>query len=349
MQNTQARELHIQDFLATHGWKGCRRTPVKGDASFRRYERLYQNDSSAILMDAPPGHEDVRPFIAIGRFLLSHHFSAPEIYAEDVEHGFLLLEDFGDNVYSAILAESAALSGRFSEEELYRHAVEVLVELHKIPPPAHLAPYDEARLLKEALAMSEWYLPVIIHDAKHLKEAKEEYLALWQGILSETQDLPDVLVMRDYHSPNLMWLPERQGIRKVGLLDFQDAVAGSPAYDLVSLLSDARRDVNPELAATLLKHYLSTEPGVNRDAFLASYAILGAQRNLKIIGFVTRKLYSENNPAYLHLFPRMWRYLEQDLKHPYLATVKQWLDRVIPQEARNLDTLTSRHKEQARA
>lgn len=345
----QERSQQIQAFLTAHGWGGCERIAVKGDASFRRYERLKKGNNSAILMDAPPKLEDVHPFIFIGTFLKDNHLSAPIIYAADVENGFLILEDFGDDVYGAILSGDSPLSGTVSEMELYRSAVDVLTELHSLTPPPGVPYYDTTRLLNEASMMVNWYLPAIMTDPRSLKDAQDEYTSLWKDILATKQNLPEVLVLRDYHSPNLMWLPNRNGIQKVGLLDFQDAVIGSPAYDLVSLLADARRDVSPQLAESLLQHYLAENPHLDKEAFLTSYTILGAQRNFKVIGFVTKKLYSENNSSYLHLFPRMWRYLEQHLKHPIFASIKDWLDGVVPEEIRDLDTLTLRHRKQARA
>lgn len=345
----QEREPQIQQFLSAHGWGDCKRNPVQGDASLRRYERLFNGNSSAILMDAPPAHEDVRPFMAIGKYLCLNQLSAPTIYASDIENGFLLLEDFGDDVYGAVLSGNSPLSDSVSEEELYRAAVDVLSSLHSAAPFERLTKYDITKLLQETSMMVNWYLPVIMDDPTYIKKAQDEYIALWNDVLSRRQNLPEVVVLRDYHSPNLMWLPEREGIQKVGLLDFQDAVLGSPAYDLVSLLADARRDVTPDIVEPLLQHYLASQPHIDQDELLTSYSILGAQRNFKVIGFVTKKLYSENNENYLHLFPRMWRYLEDNLKHPALASIKAWLDRVVPEEMRDLDTLTLRHREQARA
>lgn len=346
----QQRQEQIQHFLRQHGWEGATRTHVQGDASFRCYERLVlPNGKHAILMDAPPDKEDVRPFIHIGNFLRQHHFSAPEIYAQDIANGFLLLEDFGDDVYGKILAGQSPLSQQCSEYDLYEHAVDVLVNLHQVAPPTNTPPYSLSLLLQEASLLTMWYLPAFIQDKQRLEIAKEEYQEAWKQVLSHLPELPPVLLLRDYHSPNLMWLSERQGIRKVGLLDFQDAVVGSPAYDTVSLLEDARRDVAPEIANRLLEHYLQSVPAANRDAFRAAYAILGAQRNCKVIGFLTRKLYQQNNANYLSLLPRMWRYLANDFSHPATQAIKAWIDRYIPESERSIEALRARHQQQVQA
>ncbi len=339
---TNTREHQIRQFLSEQGWGDAERRMVKGDASFRRYERVLQNGKSAILMDAPPGVEDIEPFITIGRFLYNADFSAPEIYAIDVPNGFMLLEDFGDDVYGALLA---APQPHVTEEELYTAAVDVLSKLHQSGMPAGTPAYSDERLLQEASLLTEWYLPHIIHDRTHLEEARLAYSEAWKNVLPLAHNLPPVLALRDYHSPNLMWLPKREGIRKVGLLDFQDAVSGSPAYDMVSLLEDARRDADQTLAKRLITRYLEANPSINETDFRAAYAMLGAQRNCKIIGFVARKIYRDNTTAYLHLLGRMWRYLAIDLAHPALAPVKHWIDSYIPLNKRDDATLCADHLE----
>lgn len=339
---THTREPQLRQFLSDHGWGDAQRHMVKGDASFRRYERVVQNGKSAILMDAPPGVEDIEPFIAIGRFLYNADFSAPEIYAIDVPNGFMLLEDFGDDVYGALLAEATP---RVDEATLYTAAVDVLAKLHQCGMPEHTPAYSDERLLQEASLLTEWYLPHIIHDSTQLETARSAYQEAWKKVLPLAHTLPPVLALRDYHSPNLMWLPERKGIRTVGLLDFQDAVAGSPAYDMVSLLEDARRNADQALAQRLITRYLAASPSINEADFRAAYAMLGAQRNCKIIGFVARKIYRDNTTAYLHLLGRMWRYLAIDLAHPALAPVKHWIDTYIPRDKRDDATLCADHQE----
>lgn len=340
----QERQEKKHSFLAQQGWEQSTCIPVKGDASFRKYDRLILGNKRAILMDAPPGKEDIRPFMHIGDFLVQHQFSAPEMYASDVENGFLLLEDFGDDVYGKVLAGDSPISAQCTEKELYAHAVDVLAALHKVEAPANVAAYSLATLLQEASMLVMWYLPALMQDQSRLEDAKEEYMQAWKHVLLQMPDLPKVLLLRDYHSPNLMWLPKREGIRKVGLLDFQDAVIGSPAYDMVSLLEDARRDVDTAIVQPLLERYFDAMPAMDKEAFLTAYAILGAQRNCKVVGFLSKKLYFENNANYLSLLPRMWRYLEIDFSHPATWPIKAWIDRHIPEGSRDIETLCARHK-----
>jgi hypothetical protein len=283
-------------------------------------------------MDAPPPHEDVRPFLAIARLLQAMGFSAPAILAEDVAAGLLLLEDFGDATYTRLLTQGA------DEAPLYALAVDLLVALHRAFDPAAapgIPAYDDQRLLAEAALLVDWYLPAI--TGKPTDPAlREEYLALWRALLPVARAVPSSLVLRDYHVDNLMLLEGRFGLAACGLLDFQDAVIGPVAYDLVSLLEDARRDVTPELAAAMRERYLAAFPSLDRAAFAAAYAVLGAQRNCKIVGIFTRLCVRDGKPIYLRHIPRVWRLIEQDLRHPALAPIAGWLGRHIPPEARRV-------------
>jgi aminoglycoside/choline kinase family phosphotransferase len=326
------RDTEIGRFLAQAGWTGAERRKLAGDASFRRYDRLHQAGASAVLMDAPPPKEDVRPFLAIARLLQRMGFSAPRILAEDVEHGFLLLEDFGDNTYTRLIAEGA------DETQLYTIAIDLLIALHRRfdlrfagTPPL----YDETRLLAEVSLLVDWYLPAIT-GAPTPEPLRNEYLEIWRGLLPFAKGAPDTLVLRDYHVDNLMLLDGREGIASVGLLDFQDAVIGPASYDLVSLLEDARRDVPGPLGADMRDRYLAAFPSLDYDAFAASYAVLGAQRNSKIVGIFTRLCVRDGKAQYLPHIPRVWRLIEWDLRHPALASVAAWLDRHIPPDSRRI-------------
>ena len=320
------RETRIAAFLAARGWGDAVRQKLPGDASFRRYVRLLRGAKQAMLMDAPPPQEDVRPFLSIARLLHGLGLSAPRIEAEDAEAGLLLLEDFGDDTYTRLLAAGT------EEAALYALAVDVLIALNRrfaaAAAPA-LPPYDEQRLLAEAALLVDWYLPAatgIPTDAA----LRETYLALWRSLLPLARDVPETLVLRDYHVDNLMRLAGRGGIASVGLLDFQDAVLGPISYDLVSLLEDARRDVPVALAAAMRARFLAAFPDLDRAAFARSYAVLGAQRNSKIVGIFTRLCVRDGKPHYLAHIPRVWRLIEEDLRHPDLAPVKDWLDRHVP-------------------
>ena len=304
-------------FLAAHGWAGASVAPLAGDASFRRYFRVQQGARSAVLMDAPPPHEDTAPFVAMARWLEERAFLAPAVLALDEARGFVLLSDLGD----VRMRETADAEG--GEERLYANAVDVLVELarHSAGP---LRAYDEVELQREAALLTEWYCPAV-----GLEVDVAGYRAAWAKVLGHAISPEPVTVLRDYHAENLMLVGAE---RRLGLLDFQDALAGHPAYDLVSLLQDARRDVDPNLEELMLARYrAATNAG---DAFMDAYHVLGAQRNAKIVGIFTRLWKRDGKPRYAGLCPRVWAYLERDLSQPVLAPVAAWFDENVPPERR---------------
>jgi N-acetylmuramate 1-kinase len=326
------RDDLIAHFLRAAGWGGAARGKLAGDASFRRYDRLRHEDRSAVLMDAPPAHEDVRPFLRIARLLHSLGLSAPRVVAEDVAAGLLLLEDFGDRTYTRLLADGA------DEAQLYTLAVDALIALHRrfdLAAAGDIPPYDETRLLNEAALLVDWYLPAI-RGQPTPAPLRHDYLQVWRGVLPFIAGAPATLVLRDYHVDNLMLLDGRDGIASVGLLDFQDAVIGPASYDVVSLLEDARRDVSPALASAMIERYLAAFPALDYDGFAASYAVLGAQRSAKIVGIFTRLLKRDGKGQYLQHIPRVWRLIEQDVQHAALAPVAAWLERHIPRAARRI-------------
>ncbi|MFN4312080.1 MAG: aminoglycoside phosphotransferase family protein [Ferrovibrio sp.] len=316
------RDVLARDFLARTGWSAASRAKLAGDASFRKYERLHLDGRAAVLMDAPPPQEDVRPFLRIARLLLQHGYSAPRIMAEDPEHGFLLLEDLGDDLYASLIRQGHA------ELPLYEAAIDFLLDLHRHAAPADLAPYDEARLIDELGLFTDWYLPALT-GGETPEALRREFLALWRALAPEVCLPPRILVLRDFHAENLIWLPQRAGAACVGLLDFQDAVAGHPAYDLVSLIEDARRDVAPKLAEAMLRRYIAGS-GSDDAGFRRACAILGAQRNLRIIGIFTRLWKRDGKPHYQAFMPRMWRLVERDLAHPALGDLRRWVDATVP-------------------
>jgi aminoglycoside/choline kinase family phosphotransferase len=318
----------IAEFLARSGWGGGARRPLAGDASFRRYERVERGGVKAVLMDAPPDREDVRPFVFVARHLKGLGYSAPEVLAADEEAGLLLLEDLGDDSYSRLLDGN----GGGDETLLYQAAVDLLADLHRASAPPGIPPYDDALLLEEAELLTDWYMPAR-HGAPTPPRVKAEYRALWLSLFASARGGPEVMVLRDYHADNLIWLPGRGGLARVGILDFQDAVRGPAAYDLVSLLEDARREVPAPFAEAMIQRYLAAT-GVEPEPFRAAYAILGAQRNAKIVGIFTRLWKRDGKPAYLDLIPRVWGLLERDLEHPALAPMKAWLERHVPPRAR---------------
>ena len=257
----------LDEFLQLHGWEGAQVAPVAGDASFRRYFRVDSaTRGKAILMDAPPPHEDPRPFLHIAQYLNGHQFRAPEIFATDLTRGLLLIEDFGDRRMREHLDDHPE-----DEAAVYRAAIDAIVRLAKTPA-VQAQPYDMATYMREVQLLSEWYMP-----AMGLSFDAREFDQVWTDALAPLAEYQKVTVLRDYHAENIMLLDDGQQ----GIIDFQDALVGHPAYDLVSLLQDARRDVSPALEAEMLAYY-NDAAKPNAD-FAAHYALLGAQRNTKIM------------------------------------------------------------------
>lgn len=309
-------------FLDRTEWAGVPRGLLAGDASNRRYERLTRADGeTAVLMDAPPEKgEDIAPFVHIAGYLCDIGLSAPRIMAQDNEHGFLLIEDLGDDLFARILERQPEI-----EKPLYETATDVLVTLHRARMP-RLERYD-APLMTElaALAFTKYQNATIGLDNDALTRFEQRF----EDVLLQNLHGPDVLIQRDYHAENLLWLPDRTGVARVGLLDFQDAMAGHCAYDLVSLLQDARRDVPPGLQEQMIRRYIAAT-GMDDHTYRTAYAVLGAQRNLRILGVFARLGTEYGKPHYIDLIPRVWAHLERDLDHPALAPVADLILTALP-------------------
>jgi len=326
LSTAEPRDLQLQAFLTAAGWGAAERRLLAADASFRRYDRLRLGERRAVLMDAPPPREDVRPFVAVARLLQRLELSAPRLLAADEAKGFLLLEDLGDRTFTRALAQGA------DETALYALATDTLVALHRRWRPelaGDLKPYDWGPLLSEAGLLTDWYLPAVSGKATD-PAVRAAYEAAWRAALAPVAGRRETLVLRDYHVDNLMQLPGRAGVAACGLLDFQDALVGARAYDLVSLLEDARRDVSPAVTAAMLARYLAAMPEMNREDLLRDYFLLGAQRSAKILGIFTRLDRRDGKSRYLAHVPRLWRLLEGDLRHPALAPVAAWFARHLP-------------------
>jgi aminoglycoside/choline kinase family phosphotransferase len=308
-------------FLAAAGWSGADVEPLAGDASFRRYFRLRRGGQTAMLMDAPPPDENPVPFLRAAQWLDANGMRAPRIFSADEARGLVLLEDFGETRMRDYLDQWPD-----DERAVYDGAIDALVELHKVPAGPFLD-YNLATYQREARLMLDWYC-----TAKELYVDAAGWSAAWQEALTPLlyRQRPGVTVLRDYHAENIMLL---DSLDKQGLLDFQDALVGHRAYDLVSLLQDARRDVSPEVEAAMFDRYVAAT-GVDAQDFLADYALLGAQRNAKIVGIFVRLWRRDGKPRYLDLIPRVWALLERDLAHPALAPVARWFDANIPGELR---------------
>ena len=314
------------DFLARHGWEGAEIRPLAGDASFRRYFRVFHDGRRAVLMDAPPEHEDIGPFLTVAGHLLDRGFHPPRPLAIDRARGLLLLEDLGDDRVAPLLQREP-----HREREIYEAAVDILARLAAQPAPSDLPAYDEPAMSREVLLFTDWYAPAL-----GLEVDEASYMDAWREVWGEVLEVVErnpVMVLRDFHADNLMVLPCRS---ELGLLDFQDALAGHPAYDLESLLQGSGRcDVSPELEEAMLQLYYERANVADRDRFRAHYEILGAQRNTKILGIFTRLWKRDGKDHYLPLQPRVWNYLERNLAHPALAPVRAWFDSNVPSEFRN--------------
>ncbi len=351
---------HTQDacaqFLERAGWGGAKLRPLAGDASTRSYMRAEHNRRHAVLMIAPPKAEsapcppeasdaerralgynamarlagpNLNAFIAIAEALRSAGLSAPEVFTADAANGFALIEDLGDGLY-------ARAANPANEAELYRSAIDALAMLRQNPPkrPAHdnyaMASYDAMALCTEADLLIEWYWP-LKKSTSAPESLQAEYREIFQNLASALSP-PHQIVLRDYHAENLLWLPQRKAAARTGVIDFQDGLYGHAAYDVVSLLEDARRDVSPALAAAVIDHYAHAAD-IDQAAFINDYAILAAQRNAKILGIFARLARRDNKPHYLDFLPRVEAHFRNDLKREGMAPLREFITAHLPELA----------------
>jgi aminoglycoside/choline kinase family phosphotransferase len=309
-------------FLAKAGWADAVLTPLAGDASARRYQRLQKGIKRAVLMDAPPERgENTERFTRMARWLRQKGYSAPDILAADHAAGFLLLEDLGDDLFARLIPSDPRM-----ETPLYATAVDFLVDLQRHPSPDFLAPLDGPALADLVALTPNWYLPGI---GAAPNEAAGALPTIVAHLASQFGDGAMVTSLRDFHAENLIWLPYRAGVARLGLLDFQDAMAAHPAYDLVSLLQDARRDVPPALERAMVDRYVGAT-GMDADAFRPAYAVLGAQRALRIIGVFARLTLHFGKTHYLAYMGRVWGYLQRNLAHPALTELNHAVQAGLP-------------------
>ncbi len=358
------REAQKTAFLARAGVADAVRERLPGDASTRAYERLIRpGKPSLMLMDSPPAAEGVTlaadateamrtaagyaamarlsasridAFVASAGYLGNQGLSAPEVLAFDVDQGLALTEDLGDGLFARLI------EGGADQVPLYRTAIEALVRLQEAVPPAvlesqglawPLLAYDDLALKTGADLFTRW-LPVLEPAVSIGPDDLAEWEAQWQPVRARAHRTPGVFTHRDYHAENLLWLPDRSGSARVGMIDFQDCVLAHPSWDLHSLLQDARRDVPPALEAAMLDHYFALRPGLDRQAFMADYAALAALNEARIIGIFSRLIARDGKPRYRAFLPRMWRHLMASLADPGLAGVRRWIETRIPESVR---------------
>lgn len=348
------RDETIKGFVNRSEVAGGTRYHFEGDASARRYERVAGKAATLLLMDMPsrpdgPVVKNGKPYSAIAHlaegisavvgvndYLFNLDYSVPRIYAADIKHGMALIESLGDKVFSRMMARGEDM------EEPMKAAVEVLADMaarewpSKVPVRGgtehHIAPYDLDAMLIEVDLLPSWFWPLQKKSAPG-DEVKAEFSTIWQRLLTSIGTHKPVWTLRDYHSPNLLWLPERKGLRRVGIIDTQDCVMGHPAYDLVSMLQDARVDIDFKHAVELFDYYCglrTTQGQFDAREFSRVFAILGAQRATKILGIFARLSKRDGKPIYLNHIPRVLRYLKRNLEHPDLAVLKDWYQRNLP-------------------
>ncbi|MEE4189260.1 MAG: phosphotransferase [Roseobacter sp.] len=333
MERSMTRADTAHAFIAANGWGDAQVRPLAGDASNRRYDRLTAPDGRrAVLMDAPPDKgEDTKPFIAIAEWLTAQGLSAPRIYAKDTNAGFLLIEDLGDRLFAREMATAPEL-----QEPLYRAAVDVLVRIHTATPPT-LPRYESTVTVPLACLAFDWYQRGTTGTVDTV--AKTRFSEAFAPVMAALDETLTVLIQRDFHAENLLWLPDRAGAARVGLLDFQDAMIGHPSYDLVSILQDARRDV-PNTIQTTMKRQYATATGTPAESFDAAYAVFGLQRSLRILGVFARLCLRDNKAHYVDLLPRVWEQMESNLEHPATAHLRSLIAGTLPApDAKALDEL----------
>ncbi len=325
------RQQAIDTFLADTDWHDATRSPLDQDASFRRYWRLHQANKSIMLMDAPPPEKPVSQFAKIAQFLRQHGLYAPQIYAFDDANGLMLLEDLGEKTFTRILASAPQM-----EHVLYQMAIDTLVQLHQIDRYTELLlpAYDTSTLIEEAQLLIQWFYPAMVGKPAN-QQQKARYDAAWRQCFEALPAHQPVLVLRDYHVDNLMYVRHNNQQIQCGLLDFQDALSGSPAYDLASLLEDARRDISADITSACLDRYFNATTGIegfaNRATLEPWLNVLSAQRHAKVLGIFMRLYKRDKKAHYLKHLPRVLSLFEVALmREPRLNLVTEWMMENLP-------------------
>ncbi len=320
----------VARFLAANDWNGAEVQPLAGDGSVRRYTRLWLRGRRCLLMDCPP-ELSIAPFLKVDALLRRLEFSAPQVLASDVDAGLALLEDFGDDTFTRLLAGSA------DEAALYQLAVDLLIELHRRATPADCASlpvFDDDRALEGLFRMLDWYWPAI-HGAPAGETVRRQFESAWRAVLPQMRIVPDSIALFDYHTDNLLRL-DRPGIAACGLIDFQDAVQAPVVFDLATLLANDRRAIPDGLRDALIDRYLQAFPALDRDAFMTAFAVKTAHWNTRIVGTFARLLRRDGKGHYQRFMPRIWFLIERYTAHPALEPVAEWYRRHLPPADRRI-------------
>ena len=320
MNSLCARDIQRQVFLSGTDFADSRLSPLQQDASFRRYFRIDDGEHSCLLMDAPPDTENLTAWLDIGRHLNRLGLRAPAVLRSDLETGFALIEDFGNRTFTRLLDAGEP------HEALYTQAIDLLVHLHQQPNALldGLKPYDFETLMTEVFLMPDWFLP-LISGQPTAPQDRERYQQIWETVFASLPTPAISLVLRDFHVDNLMRLPADEPFQRIGLLDFQDALIGPMAYDLMSLLEDARRDLPPALTEQMQQRYFQAMPLLEVENFQLWYRILAVQRHCKVAGIFSRLAIRDDKPQYLEHIPRVLRLLQAHLEDPLLRPLGDWL------------------------
>ena len=320
MNSSPTRDALRRTFLSEAGFGDSRLVPMPQDASFRRYFQLDDGQHGWLLMDAPPQTENLTAWLDIGNHLVDLGMRPPTVLRSDVANGFALIEDFGDQTFTQLL------DGGESPDTLYAQATDLLAHLHRQPNACldALKPYDLDALMNEAILLPDWFLPLISGNPV-VSEARRRYQEIWERVFASLPTPAISLVLRDFHVDNLMRLPGDVPLQRIGLLDFQDALIGPMAYDLMSLLEDARRDFPPALAEQMKQRYFEAMPLLDMDNFKLWYRVLAAQRHCKVAGIFSRLALRDDKPLYLTHIPRVLGLLQSHLDEPLLRPLGDWL------------------------
>ena len=337
-----SKNIFKEEFIKKCNLQNCNIEPIQGDASTRKYDRITNAGTTYILMDSSTDLNAIQKFVNVTKVFQNLNLSIPEIFEYDLENGFLLAEDFGNASLKNVITNRNIFFDYPEETRIYERAIDVLIYMHKNSENISLPESTNKSFIEGSLLLIEWYISVL-NAEKIVEEQQQEFVEIFEHLLKYLEIFPKVISHKDYHSENLYWLDNQMSLKKIGIIDFQDAKLCCPVYDLVSLLEDARYQVPEAIVDYSISRYLKSFPQYTRKDFMAAYSVLSLQRNLRIIGNFTRQASLHKKTQYLTMLPTVWKYVHNSLKHPLLFPLKKWLDTVLPTQARQ-NTFTATHQ-----